>query len=165
MKSERKQKKDLYSLFRNATVSLDHESQKSHGVTPVQMRVLKMFQTTDSIPQKDILHAFGVKAGSLSELLTKMEKENLVTRSRSKESKRESIVSITNKGRIALLEHELFLVNQEEKLFGSLSKEEKDFLARTLKKLNAEWKDPSKKTSGSHSGKQNIADAEVLNEN
>ncbi len=98
--------------------------------------------------QQELLRILGIRAGSLSELLRKLENDGYVTRRRSTSDKRDIIVTITEKGHISALENKLSEKERNKALFGCLSEEERSTLATILVKLLDTWDAEDPETEG-----------------
>ena len=100
-----------------------------------QGRILKIVSGHDGISQKDLQVAAGIKPGSLSEVLIKLEKLGYIVRRPDQSDKRKHNVFITEDGMEAFGQihkgHEL----ESEKLFAPLNQKEKLELIGLLDKL------------------------------
>lgn len=101
-----------------------------------QNRVLHIIADNDGLNQKELAELLDIRSASMSELLNKLEKSNLITREKDETDKRVTRVFISAAGR------ELVTGAQEqgdfaETLFEGLSDEEKYTFYTTLKKLCA----------------------------
>lgn len=145
----KRDKKELYSLLHEVVTRMGRGPRQGLAARPGQNKALKVLDRNGGeMRQQELLAELGIRAGSLSELLRKLEDDNYVTRRRSEENRSEIIVTITERGRISVLENKLSEKEREEELFGCLNKEERDALARTLKKLLAAWDEADPETEG-----------------
>lgn len=108
--------------------------QSHHGLR--QSDILKMLLEEGSLSQKVIQSRLNIKAGSASELISKLEDKGFVMRDRSSSDRRKVVISLTEKGRA--LYHPLSFV-EKEKYYEVLSEEEKKELLCLLEKLNGSW--------------------------
>lgn len=100
-----------------------------------QTRILKIINHHGPTSQHKLQERLGIQAGSLSEILTKMEARDLVKRVKDEEDRRKMKVLITDHG-IKVLEESLLKRRKELGLFLSvLSKEEVDEFEGILDKL------------------------------
>jgi DNA-binding MarR family transcriptional regulator len=141
-----KQKKDLFSLLREVNANLGRGPRQGLSVRPGQNKVLKILNHYTTMRQQDLLKHVGIQAGSLSELLGKLEKEEYISRKRNEDCKTEIIVDITEKGRISALENEFSNKERDIALFGGLDVQEKEALEKILNKLLFLWKDDEDET-------------------
>lgn len=104
-----------------------------------QRRVLFLLRQHGPITQRDILEAMGVRASSLSELLSKLEAKGYVIKEKSETDKRNYNVSITDSGLQALeemnVQHHANMVD----LLSGLEPAEREQLAALLDKLHTLW--------------------------
>lgn len=92
-----------------------------------------------SMPQKEIQDMLGIKSGSISEMLAKIEAEGLIEREKSKKDKRQVNLKLTEEGRRqAALMKEAF-DQRSEIMMECFSDKEKTQLALMLEKLNKHW--------------------------
>lgn len=104
-----------------------------------QRRVLFFLRERGPMTQREILEEMGVRAGSLSELLSKLEAKGYVKKERSETDKRNYNVSITDSGLLALEEMHVKHQAAMSDLLSDLSLEERNQLAALLKKLHTLW--------------------------
>ena len=100
-----------------------------------QGRILKIVGSHDGISQKKLQEIVGIKPGSLSEVLLKLEKVGYIERKQDKKDKRCQNVYITQAGRDAF--EEIHKAHEEESahVFDALSDKEKKTLLSLLDKL------------------------------
>jgi DNA-binding MarR family transcriptional regulator len=99
-----------------------------------QVRLLNIIAQNDGLNQKELTEILDVRAATLSELLDKLERSNLIRRTKDEVDKRKMRVFLTPDGLEFLKEFE----NQNdfsEQVFESLSSEEKYSFYNTIKKL------------------------------
>ncbi len=136
------QDKYLFNLFRTLDGLLRRCSKdKYHNNNSLnryrgQGRILAILKLKPEITQKELNYLLGMSRQSLSELLTKMENANYITRTASPDDGRSMIIKITDVG---LAQSEL--IQQEDDapvdLFNCYSEEEKEQLIAYLEKLVA----------------------------
>ena len=122
----------LYQLRRSGRF-IHHRVQGAGG----QSRVLQTVYEHPGITQKELLPLLEVQPGSLSEMLTKLERRGFVERTRDSFDKRRVCVSLTEKGVSMIAGRDLDVYRQD--LFKCLSREEQEQLMGILLKLNADW--------------------------
>ena len=106
-----------------------------------QRRVLFLLQHKGPMTQKDLLDLLCVRAGSLSELLSKLEAKGCIVKEKSTADKRNYNVSITETGLQALAELQQQYKDSMTALLVGFPEEDKAELNRLLDKLNALWQD------------------------
>ena len=103
-----------------------------------QKRVLKILSKQGTMSQRELQEVLNVQAGSLSELLGKLEARGYILREKDEEDKRKAVVCLTEEGREALGEDEAAR-SRDAELFDVLSEEEQAQLKILLGKLLNEW--------------------------
>jgi len=114
----------------------DPRSQPHQG----QGRVLALLKLKPELSQKELSTILDIRSQSLGELLAKLERQGLITRTPSEEDRRSMIVQLTEAGRSASDQQEE--VPDLEGLFDSLSEDEQktfaSYLERVIQALEAE---------------------------
>lgn len=110
-----------------------------------QRRVLFFLREHGPMTQKDLLDEMGVRASSMSELLSKLEAKGFVRKEKSESDKRNYNVSITDAGRDALSEMQAEHRANITDLLSDLPEEDRRQLAALLFRLRERWseRDPS----------------------
>lgn len=106
-----------------------------------QRRVLFLLRRNGAMTQKDLLDAMGVRAGSLSELLSKLETKGCIVKEKSETDKRNYNVSITPAGLETLQELQQQYRDSMAALLAGFPDEDKAELNRLLEKLQSTWQD------------------------
>ena len=106
---------------------------RPHGRHMGQGRILKILND-GPISQKELQEAMNVQAGSISEIVSKLEERGLLTKTKSEEDARAVILTITEKGKERLNEFA-----QRKEFYSSITEEEKEQLKEILTKLNNDW--------------------------
>ena len=104
-----------------------------------QRRVLFLLRRRGPMTQKDLLDAMGVRAGSLSELLSKLEAKGCIAREKSEADKRNYNVTITPAGLEVLEELQRQYHASMAALLVDFPDEDKVELNRLLEKLQNAW--------------------------
>ncbi len=103
-----------------------------------QKRVLILIQDAGgSIAQKELTRRLGIQPGSVSEILGKLEKSGLLRRKAHAADRRAIDLILTEEGKEAAKEASDQRAARHEKLFSSLSEDEKETLRTLLEKINA----------------------------
>ena len=105
-----------------------------------QMPVLsRLYLCGGSMSQAGLGEHFCLKSGSLSEVLSKLEAEGLVQRTRSEGDRRKATVTLTETGSKRAEEHLRYRQEFERNAFSCLSDSEKTQLADMLDRVVAHW--------------------------
>ncbi len=104
-----------------------------------QRRVLAALSHREAISQRELMEQLEVKAGSLSEILGKLESRGLIVRKQNEEDRRNRDLSITPAGRQALEELSAQYRESAQGLFSGLEAGEREQLAALLSKLLESW--------------------------
>lgn len=100
-----------------------------------QRRALAAIAHEEGISQRELMERLEVKAGSLSEILGKLEERGCIRRRKNEEDRRNYNLFLTEAGRAALEELNARHRESAEGLFAALEEEEKQQLSALLKKL------------------------------
>lgn len=110
---------------------LMHKTGKKRG----QENILEILSQHDQISQKQLQEMLAIEAGSLSEILSKLEQRNLIQRSKDQNDKRKSIIALTQMGYDKIKNKK----SNDEDLFDMLTIQEKQQLDLMLDKILEEW--------------------------
>ncbi|MDR0906809.1 MAG: MarR family winged helix-turn-helix transcriptional regulator [Oscillospiraceae bacterium] len=133
------QSEKLFMLFQRGAIFVGRGRQPQHGGGHGQNYVLSLLAEAP-LSQKELLEKLGVRAGSLSELLSKLENAGYITRSKDENDSRVVNIEITEAGRTVAAEHGHHRTEVADNLFAALSDEEKATLISLLEKLHNAWK-------------------------
>lgn len=122
---------DLTSKLMKCGQILMHKTGKKHG----QENILEILFQYESISQKQLQEILGVEAGSLSEILSKIEQRQYIKRYKDEKDKRKSIISLTEKGKLKIQNKK----TNDEDMFDMLTKEEKVYFEKMLDKILISW--------------------------
>ena len=104
-----------------------------------QKRILILLRETVGMTQKELTVHLGVQPGSVSEVLNKLEKAELILRSPSETDHRTTDIRLTPDGEVIAKEASTKRIDHHKQMFAVLSDEEKDTLIALLEKVNAHW--------------------------
>lgn len=104
-----------------------------------QKRILILLQESSGMTQKELTERLGVKPGSASEVLNKLEQAGLILRTPSETDRRTTNICLTPAGETLASQAKAQRIERHEQMFSVLSDEEKDTLIALLKKINAHW--------------------------
>lgn len=85
----------LYALFFRCS----HILHRHMGARVSRQRMLSLLGRNGAMTQKELQHALGIQAGSLSELAARMEERGFITRERDERDKRRILLRLTDAGR------------------------------------------------------------------
>lgn len=128
---EESREEELVSLIVEVSRTLRYGVNK----WPSQLSTLLLLEIGNK-SQKELLKTLSITPASLSEIIKKLEKKELIEKKRSTKDKRLYELTLTDKGKNLLKE-----VREIERkgAFSSLTEEEKDSLTFILKKLISSW--------------------------
>lgn len=132
---------------------LRHNAESRGG----QGRILSLLLKSGGITQRELMDIVSVRAGSLSEVLGKLEDSGYITRSPNEEDRRRVDIALTPEGEAAAREADESRAAGRQAFFSPLSDEEKAQLNGLLDKLSAaiEWPEEGERRRGRHAcGKQ-----------
>lgn len=107
------------------------------GRAPILCTLLKR---GGEMPQRELASRFELKAGSLSEVLTKAEEAGLVERTRDPEDRRQLIVRLTDEGRHQADLDQLAREEFRREAFACLSPDEAEQLEGMLVRIRQHWR-------------------------
>lgn len=123
-----------------------------------QGRILHILSQQQEMSQKELQEAMQVEAGSLSEIMGKMEAKGILERKKDDNDRRRMLVQLTEAGRKAALES-MKDTNTGKDMFQVLSEEEQQQLKEILVKLLKQWKeDFAKEGHGRQNGHRHGGD-------
>ncbi|MDR0819756.1 MAG: MarR family transcriptional regulator [Oscillospiraceae bacterium] len=133
------QSEKLFMLFQRGAHFAGRGQHKRTGGGHGQVYVLSLLADAP-ISQKELLEKLGVRAGSLSELLGKLEHSGFITRTKDENDNRAVNVAITDAGRKFAAEYGDLRSEAAEAMFSALTDEEKTTLIALLEKLHGAWR-------------------------
>lgn len=126
---------DLASLFRQASRMMARAYHRRDHAHHAQAHVLSVIRERGPINQRELLELLDVRSSSLSEVLSKLERNELIERRRNEEDRRSFVVSATDKATDAFPEQEGPGRESADHLFACLDQDERDSLAAMLAKI------------------------------
>lgn len=124
---------DLTSKMIKCGHLLTHKTGKKRG----QEKILNILFQKQPLSQKELQDILQVEAGSLSEILAKLERNGFINRSKDKNDKRRLVISLTEKG-ICKMKCKK---SNDEDMFDMLSIEEQQELNKMLDRILHAWKE------------------------
>ncbi len=110
------------------------------GGNASRRRIIALLDERGELTQRDIQELLGIQAGSLSELVARMEKFGVITRKPDEADRRRIVLALTELGRERAREPREM---NDERLFAALTPQERQELGRMLRKIadaHAKWK-------------------------
>ncbi len=104
-----------------------------------QERVLCILKEKGDITQRELTERLGIKPGSASELLAKLENAGMILRTPNDDDHRMVNISLTESGREQANKADGLREKKQEAMFACLTDEEKEMLLGLLEKLNRGW--------------------------
>lgn len=106
-----------------------------------QKRILILLSEAGITTQRKLTKRLGIKPGSASEVIGKLENAGLIVRTPSKEDKRTADITLTEKGKALALDAIEQRQRRHEEMFSCLSELEKTELLSFLEKINKDWEE------------------------
>ncbi len=124
-----KLEKSVHELFRRLYLRNRNIGSQTQGKT------LKILYVKGSMSQKEMQEKLGVQPGTISEIINKLERKELVTRHTDPTDRRRVILSLTEKGKEDVEEYSRQYQNYVASFFQVLEESEKMELERLLQIL------------------------------
>lgn len=105
-----------------------------------QKRILIILNEVESITQNKLTERLGIKPGSASEVISKLESGGLIERTPSVTDRRTIDIRLTEAGKLQAEEAAQNREDRHSEMFSSLTDEEKEKLLSLLEKVNSDWK-------------------------
>ncbi len=119
--------------------SWEHCVVRDKGLTLPQMHALEILGTHKGLRMKELAQKMGVTTGTLTVLVDRLEKGDMVYRKPHADDRRSIIVELTDKGHGLFEEHDELHAQLTGDITAALSKEEMTTLTQALKKMNNEF--------------------------
>ena len=120
---------------------ISHAMHNQYLAKGSQKRILVTLIRHGKTGQKKITERIGIKAGSASEVISKMEAAGLIIRTTNQDDQRAMDIDLTPQGRELAEVARKEAMAQHEQMFTCLSDEEKEELLRLTDKIINFWKD------------------------
>lgn len=104
-----------------------------------QKQVLILLLESGSMTQRELTERLGVRSGSASEVIRKLESAGLITRAPSAVDRRTADIRLTEAGRQQAGDAAAKRETRHREMFSCLSGAEQTVLLELLEKLNADW--------------------------
>ncbi len=109
---------------------------RHHPSGPRQMAIIRILKANGPMSQQDIQAMMDVKAGSISEMLSKLEKKGLIQKTKQDDDRRKAVITLTEEG------EKLPPADTSDSLSGrykALTQDEIKEMCTLLKKLLDSW--------------------------
>ena len=131
--ADNREQDELYHLMRACGHILYHSGSSKSG----QGRIMHLLDENGPMSQKELQTKMNVQSGSISEILTKLEREELIVRRKDENDRRRVIVALTEKGRTHAVEYHKG--RQEKDWFAALDEAQRQELQTLLQLLLTSW--------------------------
>ena len=118
---------------------LNHTMRSLYEGKASQKRILIILNEVKNITQRDLTMRLGIKPGSASEILSKLENAGLILRTMSETDRRTADIALTEQGKEMALEAAAQRRKRHKEMFSCLLECEKEELLALLEKLNKDW--------------------------
>lgn len=106
-----------------------------------QKRILIILHRVGRITQKDLTERLGIRPGSASEVIAKLEGVGYITRKTSVNDRRTIDIELTEEGKRLAVQASEQRQRRHQEMFSCLSDEEKRHLLFLLEKVNMDWEE------------------------
>ena len=140
-KQKNNKKTDINEMLLQGFLHINNRMRALYEGKASQKRILIVLSEQDNMTmnQKKLTKYLGIQPGSASEILSKLEKTDMITRRQSEKDRRTMEIILTDKGietaKIALKERK----KRHIQMFECLTQEEKKQLLTTLQKIDKDW--------------------------
>ncbi len=115
-----------------------------------QKRILIMLSEQGPLTQRELTERLGIRPGSASEILAKLENAGYIARAQNEEDRRTVDVSLTEAGAALAKESAEKRAGLGDEMFACLTQEEQETLLSLLEKLRADWEERFPGCRGHH---------------
>lgn len=130
---------DLTSHMIKCGQILTHKTGKKRS----QEKILEIVFQYEYISQKELQDILQIEAGSLSEILSKLERREFIEKKKDENDKRKLIILLTQKGKDKIVNRR----TDDQDMFDMLTLEEQDQLNDMLIRILSTWKERREKYS------------------
>lgn len=120
---------------------------EAFGLTKGQPRILHLLKKHPNLTQKELLALMDIRPATLTRMLQRMEKNQLITRTPSKKDQRVMTITITERGLEAQESAERVFHEIEEEFTALMTEEEKEVLRRVFNKIYQHIKEKEEEQS------------------
>ena len=130
---------DINEKLVHGLLDINHMMRMLYEGKASQSRILIILYEQKVMNQKDLTEFLGIKPGSVSEILAKLERAELITRTHSKNDHRTMEISLTDEGEKLAKEAVWRRRERHEQMFACLTENEQKTLLLLLEKLGEDW--------------------------
>ena len=130
---------DINEQLVHGLLDINHMMRMLYEGKASQSRILIILYEQKNMTQKDLTEFLGIKPGSVSEILSKLEKANLITRVHSENDHRTMVISLTDEGEKLAKEAVGRRRERHEQMFVCLTADEQNTLLFLLERLSDDW--------------------------
>lgn len=120
--------------------TLSHIMRAQYEGRASQKRILILLKESEPVTQKDLTERLGIQPGSASEILAKLEKTGLITRTPNAQDRRTIDIQLTGTGKELAIEAAEQRRKRHTEMFVCLTEEEQRTLLALLEKLSGDWR-------------------------
>lgn len=107
------------------------------GIHPGQMKLLSIISKNDGIIQRELAEILDMRPSSLTEMLSNLEKNSLITRKQDENDRRIMHVYIAEEGNSIIKDFKQAKDNLQDSIFNCLTLEEKEKMLEIVGKINS----------------------------
>ncbi|MGN0351725.1 MAG: MarR family winged helix-turn-helix transcriptional regulator [Roseburia sp.] len=117
-----------------------------------QKRVLILLKESEGMTQAQLTERLGIRQGSASEVIRKLDQAGFIRRTKNKSDKRTVDIHLTEEGQEAAESAVQQRKQRHKEMFACLTEQEKEELLHLTEKLNRDWEQrySSRKQEGEH---------------
>lgn len=123
----------------HSLLDINHMMRMLYEGKASQKRILIILYEQKVMFQKELTEYLGIQPGSVSEILSKLEKAGLITRIQMETDRRTMEIKLTDTGKVLAKEAMEQRKKRHEQMFICLTHEEQTLLFSLLKKLSTDW--------------------------
>lgn len=139
LKNDTNGEKDINDLLIHSLRDVNHTMRALYEGKGSQKQVLVVLGKNGAMTQRALTERLGIRSGSASEVIAKLEDSGLLMRTPSREDKRTADVTLTEEGERQAAETAAQRSKQHQEMFSCLSDAEKEQLLALLETINADW--------------------------
>ncbi|MGG7143121.1 MarR family winged helix-turn-helix transcriptional regulator [Clostridium nigeriense] len=107
------------------------------GIHPGQMKLLSIILKNDGIIQRELAEILDMRPSSLTEILSNLEKNSLITRKQDEDDRRVMHVHLTEEGKSSIKNFKQAKEDLHDSVFNCLTLEEKEKMLEIVGKINS----------------------------
>lgn len=135
----RHQSADMNDRLVMSLRDVSHLMRKQYEGKASQKRILIILHESGTLTQRELTERMGIRPGSASEILSKLESAGLIARSANETDRRNVDVRLTDEGARQALDAVGQRQRRHQEMFSCLSAEEQQTLLSLLEKVHEDW--------------------------